>query len=150
VRVVGKEGAGASLAQKVGPLGVPAKKVNEDIQRETTAYAGLRLRCKVIVKNRVARIEPMPSTACLVIQALKEPPRDRKKEKNIKHHGNLTFNTIVEIARKIRSRSLAKNLAGTVKEVLGTCRSMGCSIDGMAPAEVTSKISNGSITCPSS
>ena len=149
VRVVGGEGAGASLAQKVGPLGVPAKKVNEDIQKETTAYKGLRLRCKVIVKNRVAKIEPLPSTACLLIQALKEPPRDRKKEKNIKHHGNLTFNTILDVARKVRARSLARELSGTVKEVLGTCRSMGCTIDGMTPAEVNSKISEGSISVPS-
>lgn len=130
-------------------MGVPAKKVNEDIQKETAAFKGLRLRCKVIVKNRVARIEPMPSTACLVIQALKEPARDRKKEKNIKHHGNLTFNTIVDIARKVRARSLARELSGTIKEVLGTCRSMGCTVDGMTPAELTAKINDGSVSVPS-
>lgn len=45
-------------------------------------YKSLRLRVKITVVNRVATVEPMPSTACLVIKALKEPPRDRKKEKN--------------------------------------------------------------------
>lgn len=51
-----------------------------------------------------------------------EPPRDRKKEKNIKHSGNIPFDEIVEIARTMRSKSLAKNLAGGVKEILGTAQ----------------------------
>jgi large subunit ribosomal protein L12e len=123
--------------------------VNEDIQKATASYSGLRLRVKVSVKNRVASVEVLPSTACLLIQALKEPARDRKKEKNIKHHGNLTFNTVVDIARKVRVRSLARELSGTVKEVLGTCRSMGCTIDGMTPSELNSKITDGSVSVPS-
>lgn len=45
-------------------------------------YKSLRLIVKLTVANRVATIEAMPSTACLVIKGLKEPARDRKKEKN--------------------------------------------------------------------
>ena len=51
-----------------------------------------------------------------------EPPRDRKKEKNIKHSGNIPLDEIFEIARTMRSKSLAKNLAGGVKEILGTAQ----------------------------
>ena len=39
---------------------------------------------KLIVQNRQAQIEVVPSAATLVIKALKEPERDRKKEKNSK------------------------------------------------------------------
>lgn len=84
VRAVGGEGAGATLAQKVGPLGVPAKKVQEDIAKASMEYKGLRLRVKLTVANRIATIELQPSTACYIIKSLKEPPRDRKKEKNSK------------------------------------------------------------------
>ena len=56
-----------------------------------------------------------------------EPPRDRKKQKNIAHSGNIPFDEIVEIARTMRYKSLAKELSGTVKEILGTCQSVGCS-----------------------
>ena len=84
VRAVGGEGAGATLAQKVGPLGVPAKKVSDDIAKATLDFKGLRLRIKLTVVNRVATIEVIPSTACLLIKGLKEPARDRKKEKNSK------------------------------------------------------------------
>lgn len=148
VRAVAGEGAGSTLAQKVGPLGVPAKKVNDDIIKASMEYKGLRIRVKLTVQNRVATIELLPSTACMIIKALKEPARDRKKEKNIKHHGNLTLETIIDIARKIRHKSLARDLVGTVKEVLGTCNSMGCSIDGVSPKAMTAKINAGEVTVP--
>ena len=90
----------------------------------------------------------VPSSATLIIKGLKEAPRDRKKEKNIKHHGNLTLDQIFEISRTVRSRSLAKEFAGTVREVLGTCSSMGCSVDGMNPHDLTQKITDGEVECP--
>lgn len=76
---------------------------------------------------------------------MKEPARDRKKEKNIKHHGNLTLDEIVEIARKVRHRSLAKDLSGTVREVLGTCSSMGCTVEGISAAEMCAQIKAGEV-----
>jgi large subunit ribosomal protein L12e len=46
----------------------------------------------------------VPSAAALIVKALAEPARDRKKEKNIKHSGNITFEQVVEIARQMRPR----------------------------------------------
>jgi large subunit ribosomal protein L12e len=40
--------------------------------------------------------------------------------KNIKHDGNIPFNVIVDIARQMREKSMARDLKGTVKEILGT------------------------------
>ena len=37
----------------------------------------------------------------------------------VKHTGNLSFDDILKIAKQMRERSMAKNMAGTVKEVLG-------------------------------
>lgn len=109
----------------------------------------------------------VPSASSLIIRALKgephsirnpqskhllkstvEPPRDRKKEKNIKHTGNITLDEIFAIARTMRSRSLAKNLAGTVKEMLGTAQSIGCTIDGKTPHDVIDGINSGEIEVP--
>jgi large subunit ribosomal protein L12e len=45
-----------------------------------------------------AQIEVLPSASALIIKALKEPPRDRKKQKNIKHSGNITFDETVNTA----------------------------------------------------
>jgi large subunit ribosomal protein L12e len=59
-----------------------------------------------------------------------EAPRDRKKEKNIKHTGNVALDEIIEIARIMRPKSLARELSGTVKEMLGTAQSLGSTVDG--------------------
>ena len=74
----------------------------------------------------------MPSASSLIIRELNEPPRDRKKEKNgilsvhasllvVKHNGNITLDQVIKVAKVLRERSYANKLAGTVKEVLGTC-----------------------------
>ena len=73
-----------------------------------------------------------------MIRALKEPPRDRKKEKNIKHTGNIELDTIIEIARTLRFKSLGKDLAATVREVLGTTQSVGATVDGRPAHDVVS------------
>jgi ribosomal protein L11 len=39
---------------------------------------------RLAIQNRQATVEVLPSASTLVIHALKEPPRDRKKEKNSK------------------------------------------------------------------
>jgi large subunit ribosomal protein L12e len=79
---------------------------------------------------------------------LSEPPRDRKKEKNIRHTGNIPLDEIFNIARIMRPRSLAKTLAGTVKEILGTAQSVGCTIDGQPPHDIIDQINSGDIEVP--
>ena len=97
----------------------------------------MRVTVKLTVQNRNAKIDVIPSASSLVIKALKEPPRDRKKQKNsmniqfsfeltlklipclVKHDGNVSLDEIYKIARIMRVRSLAKTFDGTVKEILG-------------------------------
>lgn len=83
----------------------------------------------------------IPSAAALVIKALKEPVRDRKKEKNIAHSGSLSLDDVYEIARVMRDRSCAAAFVGTVKEILGTCVSVGCKVDGQEPRDVQQQAS---------
>jgi large subunit ribosomal protein L12e len=83
-----------------------------------------------------------------LISLILEPPRDRKKEKNIKHSGNVTLDEIFEIARTMRSKSLAKDLAGGAKEILGTAQSIGCTVDGQPPHDIIDGINSGDIEVP--
>lgn len=87
----------------------------------------------------------MPSASSLVIRALKEPPRDRKKEKNIKHNKSVSLDEIIDIARTMRFKSFSKSLEGVVKEVLGTAYSVGCQVDGKSPKAVSDAIGAGEI-----
>lgn len=119
---------------------------------------------QLTIQNRQAAVSVVPSASSLVIRALKgtytavpvslyfnlflEPPRDRKKEKNIKHNGNIALDEIIDIARTMKSKSLAKELSGTVKEILGTAQSIGCTIDGKPPHDVIDGINSGEIEVP--
>ncbi|KAI1266745.1 60S ribosomal protein L12 [Xylariaceae sp. FL1019] len=142
----GEVGASSALAPKIGPLGLSPKKVGEDIAKATGDWKGLRVTVKLTIQNRQAAVSVVPTASTLVIKALKEPPRDRKKEKNIKHSKSIPIDEIIEIARTMRFKSLAKELSGTVKEILGTCNSVGCQVDGKSPRAIQEDIDNGVIT----
>ncbi|KAM0685748.1 60S ribosomal protein L12 [Conglomerata obtusa] len=148
IKVIGGEVPGAVLSTKVGPLGIPAKVVGEDIKKATAEYKGLRVHVRLAIKDRKATVEVTPSTSSLIIKALKEPLRDRKKEKNIVHNGTLKMTDIIEIARKKAPTSQSKTLSGVVKSVLGTCLSVGCNIDGKNPKEVIKEINEELIMIP--
>lgn len=66
----------------------------------------------------------------------------------VKHNGNLTLDTIIAIARQMRHRSMSKRLEGTVKEILGTCQSVGCTVDAQHPHDIIQKIRDGDIKVP--
>jgi len=150
LRCVGGEvGATSSLAPKVGPLGLSPKKVGDDIAKATSDWKGLKITVKLTIQNRQAKIDVVPSAASLIIKELKEPPRDRKKQKNIKHAGNLSIDQIINVARQMRARSMARKLEGTVKEILGTCQSVGCTVEGQHPHDFIDKIRSGDVKVPS-
>jgi len=149
LRAVGGEvGATSALAPKIGPLGLSPKKVGDDIAKATQEWKGLRITVQLTVQNRQAQVAIVPSASSLVIRALKEPHRDRKKVKNIKHSGNLTLDEIIAIARTMRPRSMARTLVGTIKEVLGTCQSVGCTVEGSHPHDLIDKINSGELEVP--
>ncbi|KAI6661369.1 hypothetical protein LOD99_9952 [Oopsacas minuta] len=146
VRAVGGEsGNSATLAPKIGPLGLAPKKVGEDISKCTQAYKGLRVTVKLTIQNRQAQVEIEPSASTLIIHALKEPARDRKKVKNIRHAGNLTLDQIKEIAHSLEYKSLSKSFTGTVLQVLGTAQSVGCNVEKRTPREIIEAIRAGDI-----
>jgi len=161
----GEVGASSALAPKIGPLGLSPKstfarassiathadsttEVGEDIAKATGDWKGLRVTVKLTIQNRQAAVSVVPSASSLVIKALKEPPRDRKKEKNIKHTKSVPLDEIINIARTMRFKSMAKDLKGTVKEVLGTAFSTGCQVDGRSPKAISDDIESGEIEIP--
>lgn len=146
LRAVGGEvGASSALAPKIGPLGLSPKKVGEDIAKATKDFKGIKVTVQLKIQNRQATASVVPSASSLVITALKEAPRDRKKEKNVKHNGNIPLDEIFEIARTMREKSFGKNLASVTKEILGTAQSVGCRVDGKPPHAIIEAIDAGEI-----
>jgi large subunit ribosomal protein L12e len=85
------------------------------------------------------------SAGANVLRALGEPPRDRKKVKGIKHDGNITLDQVKEIAKVMQERSKSKLFKGTVKEILGTCVSIGCTVDKKDPKALQKMIDAGEV-----
>ena len=103
----------------------------------------VQLKCQ----NRAAEITIKPSSSALLIKELGNYERDRKKVKNVNHKGNLTFEQVKKVAKVVEEKSMAKNFNGTVKQVLGSCLSLGCSVDKQNPKQVIAKINNGELKC---
>merc|ERR1712085_48340 len=95
------------------------------------------------------------------MKALNEPVRDRKKVKNVVHDGNITLDQVIDIARQMRERSMAKKLSGSVKEIhmakklsgsvkeiLGTCNSIGCTVNDESPRDIQAGIDDGEVEIP--
>eukprot|EP00826_Nyctotherus_ovalis_P058326 TRINITY_DN8004_c0_g2_i7.p2 TRINITY_DN8004_c0_g2~~TRINITY_DN8004_c0_g2_i7.p2 ORF type:complete len:108 (-),score=40.52 TRINITY_DN8004_c0_g2_i7:113-436(-) len=97
------------------------------------------------VQNREAKVTPLPTIAARVIKAMAEPVRDRKKQKIQKHGSSLSLEQIEEIATVVRDKSKAKDFKGVVKEILGTCQSVGGLVDGKTPKAISKMIDNGEI-----
>ena len=112
------------------------------------AWKGIKVTVRLSVVNRVATPTVVATASSMILRELKEPPRDRKKVKNVKHNGNVTLDAIITIARELRNKSMAKKLSGTVLEVLGTAFSIGCTVNGSSPHDIQGQIQDGTITIP--
>ena len=66
----------------------------------------------------------------------------------VKHDGNISMDDLYSIAREMRPRSIARKFSGTVKEVLGTAQSVGCTVDGKAPHDLIDMVNNGKLEVP--
>ena len=147
LRAIGGEAAGqSSLAPKVGPLGLAPKKVADDIAAATKDWKGQRVTVQLSVQNRKATVSVVPTASALLIKALKEPPREGKKEKGApgrKHHGNITWDDLMGVVKVMRKKSLALTAKGTTKEILGTAVSLGCTIEGKSARAMLAEVEAG-------
>lgn len=146
MKVVGGEAApAAALAPKCSPIGMPPKSVADAIQKSTGDWKGMKVEVEIKIQNKKAEVRVLPTAAPLILKALKEPARDRKKTKNIVHNGNLKLDQIIEIAKQMREKSMSAEFVGTVLEVLGTAVSVGCNVNGDSPKKITAGIKSGEI-----
>lgn len=61
------------------------------------------------------------------------------------HNGNITLEDVKSIAKVMRPRSMARKFSGTVLEILGTCVSIGCTVDGEDPRDWQTKVKDGEV-----
>ncbi|MGQ9566402.1 MAG: 50S ribosomal protein L11 [Candidatus Bathyarchaeales archaeon] len=140
----GQATAGPPLGPALGPLGVNVVAIVNKINELTKDYAGMKVPVKVSVNPEDKTFEVSvgtPTVSALIVSELKiEKGSGTPKATKV---GNLSMEQAVRIARLKSAQLLAKNLKRAVKEVLGSCVSMGVTVEGKDPREVQKEIDEG-------
>lgn len=144
----GKATMGPPLGPQLGPSGVNPGLVIAAINEKTSAFIGMSVPIKVIVDKDAKTFEievGTPPTSGLIKGelGLKEPVKEEAGVKGKKTIGNLTFDQVVKIAGMKRSATLAKTLKAGAMEVMGTCVSLGVTVEGKKPQEVQAEVKEG-------
>ena len=140
----GQANAGPPLGPALGPLGVNVLAIVNKINEVTKDYAGMKVPVKVTVDTETKEFEVTvgtPTTSALIVSELKiEKGSGSPKTQKV---GDLNMEQAVKIAKMKSAELLSSNLKAAVKEVLGSCVSMGVTVDGKDPREVQKEIDQG-------
>jgi len=140
----GKATAAPPLGPALGPTGVNIGLVVAEINKKTADLKGMQVPVKVIVdpSNKSFTIEVgTPPAAALI-----------KKEAGIeKGAGNpltdkvadLLIEQIIKVAKMKEDALLGKDLKMKVKEIIGTCQSMGILVEGLTAREALKAVDEG-------
>jgi large subunit ribosomal protein L11 len=144
----GRATPGPPLGPAIGPLGLNVKQVVDEINKKTKDFEGLAVPVKIIVKeDRSFEIEVgVPPVSALVKRELGIEKGAHKTKHEVV--GNLTMDQVIKIAKMKKQQMLSYTLKSAVKEVLGTCVSMGITVDGKHPKEIQKMIEEGQIEVP--
>jgi large subunit ribosomal protein L11 len=140
----GEATAGPPLGPALGPLGVNVLQIVNRINELTGAYSGMKVPVRVIVDVDTKAFEVeigTPTTSALIVKELGiEKGSGNPKAEKV---GNLTVEQVAKIAKMKLPGSYALSDNSAAKEVLGSCVSMGITVDGRDPREVQKEISEG-------
>ena len=139
----GKATAGPPIGPALGPLGINVKAVVDEINKQTQTFNGMQVPVRIEVdekKNFTVTVGIPPTTALIKKEVNIEKG---SPEPNMQIVGDLPMEAAVRIARMKQNDMLSYDLKGAVKEVIGTCVSMGVNIDGKRPKEVFAAVDAG-------
>lgn len=140
----GKASAGPPLGPALGPMGVNITQVINAINDKTKAFEGMRVPVTVLVDPGTKKFEitvgTPPASALILKQIGVEKGSGNPRTTKV---GDMTIEQAVQVAKQKEGSLLGKTLTHRVKEVIGTCVSMGVTVEGMDPREAQKKIDAG-------
>ena len=134
--------AGPPLGPALGPMGVNAGKVVEEINKATQAFKGMKIPVNVLVDPATKEFEievGTPPTSALLLKAAGVEKGGGASDTV----ADLGLEQVIEVAKNKKSGILANSTKAAVKEVVGVCQTLRFTIDGMTPKELTSQINEG-------
>jgi large subunit ribosomal protein L11 len=140
----GKATPGAPLGPALGPLGVNIVEIIKAINEKTKAFEGMKVPVSLVVdpKTKAYTITVgTPPTSALIVKELKIEKGSGDAGKT--RVGNLTLTQAIKIAKMKEDVMQGKSLRSRVLEVVGTCVSMGVTVEGKPAKEMAKEIKAG-------
>jgi len=140
----GKATGGPPIGPALGPLGVNIMSIVNKINEETAEYDGLPVPVDVILDTDTKAFTikvGMLTTFALITQSLGISKGSGTPNTN--YVGDMTMEQVISVANKKRQGLFAASLMTAVKEIVGSCQSMGVTIEGKPAGEVQTMISTG-------
>lgn len=141
----GKATGGPPFGPALGPLGVNVSGIIAEINAKTKAFEGMKIAVKVTVNPATKAFTVdvgSPSTSALILKELGIPKGAKSKEEVV---GNITIEQVKNVAKAKDAQLYGNTLADKVKQVLGTCKSMNITCEGVGAMEMIAKINSGEI-----
>ncbi|UCH37421.1 MAG: 50S ribosomal protein L11 [Candidatus Bathyarchaeota archaeon] len=140
----GQATAGPPLGPILGPLGLNVLAVVNQINALTKEYAGMKVpvRIDIDVDSKAFEVTVgTPTTSALLVKELGITKGSGTP--NTEKVGNLTIEQLINVAKLKRDQLIARDLKGSAKEILGSCVSIGITVDGKEPQDVQKAIDEG-------
>ena len=140
----GQANAGPPLGPSLAPLGLNVMAIVNDINEKTKEYSGMRVPVKIIVQvsKKTFEVEVgIPTSSALLAKAL--GIEKGSGIPNSEKVGNLNMDQLVKIANTKIDQSYATTIKSAVKELLGTCVSMGITVENKEPKDLFAEINDG-------
>jgi large subunit ribosomal protein L11 len=139
----GKANAGPPLGPALAPLGVNIGDVVAKINEKTTAFSGMKVPVTVTINsNKSFDIKVgLPPMSALIKKEVGAAKGAANPKTDVV--GNLTIEQVLKVAEQKDDALNSYNKKAAAKEVMGTCNSMGVTIEGMKPKKAIKAVNDG-------
>jgi large subunit ribosomal protein L11 len=140
----GEANAGPPLGPSLGPMGLNVLQVVNTINEKTSDFPGMKVPVKVEVDTETKQFTVevgIPPTAALIAKEGGFTKGSGTAGSN--YVGDLSIENVIKIAKMKMEGSYATDMKGVIKEVVGSCLSMGVKVEGKSAKEVYKDVSHG-------
>ena len=140
----GKATAAPPLGPALGPTGVNIGQVVMEINKKTSDMKGMQVPVKLTIdpktKEFTIEIGTPPAAALLKKEAGVEKGSSNPLTEKV---ADILIEQIIKVAKMKSSSLLGKDTKARVKEIVGTCQSMGILVEGMPAQDALKAIDEG-------
>lgn len=140
----GEASAGPPLGPALGPMGINVLQVVNTINDKTKDFPGMKVPVKVEVDPDTKKFTVevgVPPTAALISKEAGVAKGSGAAGTVVA--GNISIESAIKIAKMKIDSSYANNIRGALKEVIGTCLSLGMQVENKPPKDIYNDIKAG-------